>query len=42
MRRRRRRTKGRSYGYTIRDQGNQHGKEWTVKEWLEWCEKEGP
>ena len=31
--------KGRSYRYTIRDQGNQGGNEWTVKKWLEWCEK---
>ena len=32
--------KGTSYSYTIRDQGCQHGKECTVKEWLERCEKE--
>ena len=31
--------KGTSYSYTIRDQGCQHGKECTVKEWLERCEK---
>jgi len=30
----------RGCSYTIRDQGNQDGREWTVKKWLEWCEKE--